>query len=405
MKLRIIFFLMISSLVCFPGTVFSQSSEPVVIPFEFVHHIIIAAQVDGKRADLLYDPVRNVILDRHYANERNISLIGGEETGYGRRVTTGGGGSNRVVVLFARNISLGINSLSYHYKLTPVILLDSIMAASLGRHVDGLLGINVFSDYIVQFDFPGERFILHPRSTFKAPGGAVELPLTWLENRPTVKLAIQTGDRQSEATFLLDFGMGGTLRFTTGYTDSLQLPEKLQPNIPSGNEHGLGGALESLVARLPGLKIGDITLDSLVVTMAREKEGRDAYPPWDGLVGLGLMSRFTLYLDVTGNRIWFKPNKRFDRPSEYIITGLSFEPEDYNKKQLVVSEVKEGSNADEGGFMPGDIIYAVAGEGASDWNIREWKEALEARVGGRIPVGIERDGKKIQLILPVSSSI
>ncbi len=396
---------MISSLVYFPGTGFSQSSQPVVIPFEFVHHIIIAAQVDGKRADLLYDPVRNIILDRQYANERNIPLVGGEETGYGRSVTTGGGGSNRVEVLFARNTSLEINSLSYNYQLTPVIPLDSIMAASLGRHVDGLLGINVFSDYIVQFDFTGERFILHSPGTFKAPDGAVELPITWLENRPTVKLGIQTGDTESKATFLLDFGMGGTLRFTTGYTDSLQLPEKLRPNIASGNETGLGGALESLVARLPGLKIGDITLDSLVVTMAREKEGRDAYPPWDVLAGLGLMSRFTVYLDVTGNRIWFQPNKRFDRPSEYITTGLSFEPQDFNKKQMVVSGVKEGSNADEAGFRPGDIIYAVAGEQASDWNIREWKEALEAKVGGRIPIGVQRDDKKIRLILLISSSL
>jgi len=405
MKLRVIFFLVICSLVFFPGTGFSQSGEPVVIPFEFVHHIIVEAQVDGKRADLLYDPVRNIILDRGYANERNISLIGGEEAGYGSSVTTGGGGSNRVEVLFARNISLGINNLSYKYQLTPAIPLDSIMAASLGRHVDGLLGINVFSDYIVQFDFTGERFVLYPSTTFKAPDGAVELPITWLENRPTVKLAIQTGDMLTEATFLLDFGMGGTLRFTTGYTDSLQLPEKLKPNVTSGNEHGLGGALQSLVAKLPGLKIGDITLDSLVVSMAREKEGRDAYPPWDGLAGLGLMSRFNMYLDVTGNRIWFQPNKRFDRPSEYIITGLSFEPQDFDNKQLVVSEVKEESDADKAGFMPGDIIYTVAGEQASDWNIREWKEALDARVGSSVPVNVQRDGKKIRLNLPVSSSL
>lgn len=405
MKFRVIFFLMISSLVYFTGTGFSQSGEQVVIPFEFVHHIIVDARVDGKRADLLYDPVRNVILDRHYANERNISLIGGREAGYGRSVTTGGGGGNRVEVLFARDVSLGINSLSYHYRLSPVIPLDSIMAVSLGRHVDGLLGINVFSDYIVQFDFTGERFILHTRGTFKAPDGAVELPITWVENRPTVKFAIQTGDTESEAAFLLDFGMGGALRFTTGYTDSLKLPGKLRPNIPSGNEHGLGGALKSLVARLPALKIGDFTLDSLVVTMAREKEGRDAYPPWNGLVGLGLMSRFTVYLDVTGNRIWFKPNKRFARPSEYIITGLSFEPQDFDKKQLIVSEVKEGSKADKAGFRPGDIIYKVDGEGASDWNIREWKEALDARAGGGIPVVVRRDGKKIRLILPVSGSL
>jgi len=353
---------------------------------------------------LLYDPVRNILLDRQYANDRNISLIDGGEAGYGGRVTTGGAGGNRHEVLFARNISLVINQLSYRYPLTPVIPIDSIMATSLGRHVDGLLGINVFSDYILQFDFPGERFILHPSSTFNAPDGAVELPIAWVENRPTVTLTIQTGDIESEAVFLLDFGMGGTLRFTTGYTDRQQLPEKLQPNVASGNEHGLGGALESLVARLPRLKIGDIRLDSLVVTMAREKEGRDAYPKWDGLVGLGLMSRFTVYLDITGNRIWFQPNKRFDRPSEYITTGLSFEPQDF-KKQLVVSGVKEGSNADEAGFRPGDIIYTVAGELASDLNVREWKEALEARVGALIPVGVQRDDKKICLNLRISSSL
>lgn len=391
-----------------PASTFNQEETKLnpgtkTIPFKYIHHIFVTASVNGETAVLLYDPVRNLILDRRYARSRTLSLIDGLEAGYGGPVTTGGAGSQQHEVLFTRDLVLNVTDLSFDFPLTPVIPLDSMMATALGQHVDGILGINILSDYVLEFDFPGKRFILHPLSSFKPPTDAVRKPITWMNRRPTILLDITIGDNKgtTKASFLLDFGMGGSVRFSTTYTDKEQLVQRLQPNIANNNEYGLGGALQSRTTRLPSLRIGDFELDSLVVTLAREKQGADADPAWDGLVGLRLMSRFTIYLDLSRDQIWFKPNNRFDRPSEYIDTGLGFKPHNRTIKNLTVRLVQEGSTAEETGFKVGDIISMVAGQPADQWHVRQWRETLENHVGSTIPVKVIRNGDLVRLELPL----
>lgn len=378
----------------------ASTGEAQVLPFDFVHHIYIPVLINGEEANLLFDPIQDILLDSRFARSHDIPLIGGEEAGYGGPVRAGGAGPREHLVQFARNISLEAGGQIYGYSLTPAIPLDSMMASSLGRHVDGLLGINVFSDFVLAFDFPGERILLQPHLDFEPPPGAAPLSISWIRRRPTVTLTYGAGKRTSHGRFLLDFGMGGTVRFTTTHTDSTDLLSRLHPTFATEGESGLGGSLESRAARLPRLSVGTFNLDSLVVTLAREKSGADFNPPWDGLVGLGLLSRFDIWLDLDSNRLWLRPNRRFSLASEWIYTGMGFMP---GKRPLTVNQIAEDSPSEHADFKTGDIIRSVNGQNAAGWNVREWKEELEKCTGQKVVVEVKREDQILRLHLSVAS--
>ena len=128
------------------------------------------------------------------------------------------------------------------------------------------------------------------------------------------ELDIVIGGETTTVIVMVDFGMSGALRFTTRYVNDESLVDRMQAATVTENERGMGGALRSRIARLPRVHIGNTTLDSVVVSLAREEQGADAYREWDALIGLELLSRFTLYLDLSGDRLWLRPNVWIDRP-------------------------------------------------------------------------------------------
>jgi hypothetical protein len=106
---------------------------------------------------------------------------------------------------------------------------------------------------------------------------------------------------------LVDFGMAGSIRLATRTVDSLGLVALLGATALADGESGLGGALESLTATVPSFRLGKITLHDEPVSLARETSGADATPPWDGLLGLALLSRYTMTFDPTAGRLVLEP--------------------------------------------------------------------------------------------------
>lgn len=381
-----------------------DSAEAVELPFQFVDHVYLDVKVNGHAAVFLYDPIRNIMLDGSFARAQGFSVLDGVEAGYGSTVTTGGAGVQRHEVHFVRDLTLKLAELSFGFPLSPVIPLDSMMSAALGRHVDGLLGIDVLEEFVAEFDFPDGMLRLHP-SGFRPPEAAVRLPITWVERRPTVPLRFVIDGVETEAVFMLDFGMSGSVRFTTRYTNEEKLLDRLHPTISNNSERGMGGALASRMARLPRIRFGEVDLDSVVVSLAREEEGADAYREWDALLGLDVLSRFDMYLDLRRDELWLRPNAWLDRPFEYVDVGLRFVPQRTAEDGLEVRSVQPNSAAETAAFAVGDRIQQFDGEPVDGWNKRHWREALEERVGRTVPVNVQRDGRAVTLRLAVSPQL
>jgi membrane-associated protease RseP (regulator of RpoE activity) len=198
---------------------------------------------------------------------------------------------------------------------------------------------------------------------------------------------------------VLDFGMAGTVRLTTRFTDENDMVKAVGPVVPNRSETGLGGALESVMGRVSSLSLGAIELREPVVSLARERTGGDAAPPYDGLVGIGVLRRFRVFLDRAESRVAFVPTARSSQPFVYAPSGVTFAPLGATTRGLVVARVTPGTPAATAGLRAGDIVFAVGSRSAERWTRRDWQDAIDASDGRPLDISVVRDGRPVQIRL------
>ena len=410
---RVLSFLVSLTILCSASAARAQSGPASVvgeIPFRYIDHNFLDVTLnDSLDAVLLYDPVRGVILDERFARASGLRSFGGEEVGYGGPVHVGGAGSQRHLVTFTRDLHVrndaGDGIVDRVFPLAPVIPLDSMMAVSVGRTVDGLFGIDILAEHVLEFDFQRERLVLHDTTSFTPPDGAAGLPITPMGGggKPTIPVTIHLASGDAiDGQFILDFGMGGIFRLTTGFTNEHGFVDRVSPTV-AGSESGLGGALESRVGRVPGVTMGSIRIDAPPLSLAQETAGADAYPEWDGLIGLGLLERFRVFYDAPGAQLWLLPTEASHAPFPFIRTGLGWEPVGRHSGGLVVRTIRDESAAVAAGLVPGDRLVSVGGEDASGWTRRQWGKAVDAAAlaGRPLELSFLRGSKRLSVKLTV----
>ena len=77
----------------------------------------------------------------------------------------------------------------------------------------------------------------------------------------------------------------------------------------------------------------------------------------DGLIGMGILERFLVTFDYAGKHMFLKPNKEFNKPFEFSMTGISVRPNE--RGALQVADVFNDSPAKDAGIRAGDIIVSI----------------------------------------------
>jgi len=281
-------------------------SQCAGVPIEVNDYMVVPVEVSGHPVRLALDPIRNVLLDSAWVARTGIETVDSAAAGFGPHARVGGGGPKEYEPRFAVDLQLNVDDLSIH--LPPVIVLD--VRGPLGASfegIGGLLGTDLFRGQILSIDPIRKCMNLGPRESAAVPGGE-PLEVIRERNRPTVEGKITLpGGEQLPARFLVDFGMSGPVRLSTRFVDQHHLVDRLETSVPEHHETGLGGDLSSLKAGVAAISIGDTTWNDVEVTLARETSGTDADPPWDALIGVGLLKTRKIVYDPAGDRLWLLP--------------------------------------------------------------------------------------------------
>ncbi len=102
-------------------------------------------------------------------------------------------------------------------------------------------------------------------------------------------------------SLLLDTGAQGML-LTPAIAQALQLPVQGMTRI-----YGTGGSQESPVVLTPGLRLGNAAMPDQLAPVAMFPVKLSADPPFAGLVGVSVLARFNLDLNVPAGRIGLWP--------------------------------------------------------------------------------------------------
>jgi hypothetical protein len=276
-------------------------AQAPTIPFEFAGHIFFHATVNGDSARLLYDPVDGVILDRTFVLRRPGWNRDWRALGHTGPTRAGGAGPARVEVTFADSVTLTLGPIRRTFDRVPVIPLDSMMGDAVTGRPDGLLGTTVLADHAVQFDFTTRTATLHDPATIDTTGWQV-LPLEFIGARIITPIAITIADTiRHSMTAVVDLGMAPGFRVSTREVDARRLLRHAGRNRTVGR--GLGGMLLSVTLANVRIHLGDITTAPMEISLAREPTGADADPPYDALLGLGVLSRFDVIYDPSNARL------------------------------------------------------------------------------------------------------
>ena len=365
---------------------FAAGAHEATVPAQiYAEHIFVPVRVNSRETAWF-------VVDTG-ASETVISKPLAEKTGLAFQWETGTEGVvGSTAVSTARNILLEFPGLEI--PTNSVVVVDlSFMQQTLGRSVDGLLGHDVISRFVVQVDYEHHRVTFHDQATFVPDRGNAALAITLFRDVPQVATRILlTGRAPIEVKCLIDSG-AGSLILAPSFVSANRVLDSVGKTMMVSDLH-FGGESKEVGARIGGLQFGPYLLRQPVTIMPRDARGLLASPDVDALIGGEILSRFTITFDYQNQRILFKLAGHFGDPFRADASGLSLRVKCADSGLIEIDNVEPDSVASTVGLQKGDVISAIDGHSASEFDLDRVRKMLQ-QSGRGIRLTIERQGKTL----------
>lgn len=207
----------------------------------------------------------------------------------------------------------GLRLIPNPHSLLPEDL--QTVRATTHHQVDGLLGDELFRNFVVQIDYEGEKVVLCSRGT--RPDGPLGRKVT-IQSRDFPLLAVVRAQLQSKSkkTFYgeLELDTGGVYVVALLAPFVSRHPEVHTPGEKPFRMGGLNGGEPFTHSSLAEASIDGIVIHNPTVELDGPRD-TDARSQADGLLGTGFFREFTVTFDYGSNCMFLKPNKLYRQPS------------------------------------------------------------------------------------------
>jgi hypothetical protein len=211
-----------------------------------------------------------------------------------------GAGAGRIPVEFIHNVSIalpGIESTGYEFSTADLQPLET----SLGVRVDGILGYELFSRFVVTVDYEAKTMTLNSPGAFPISNAAQEIPIELRDKWAFVKAELVfPGSVTVQDAFLID----------TGSSDAVDHPivMKLENRVPATSGVGLGAQIQGATARATSFRLGRYSITAPTVSCCGASDATSK------LIGNEVLQRFTVIFDYPSSRIFIEPNSHVEKP-------------------------------------------------------------------------------------------
>lgn len=344
------------------------------IPFEFFGNsrIFIPAKVNGVATKVMLDSgASETVIDVRFVKKLKM-----KETG--NFSGQGAGGSAAYTELHGVNIELG----AIVFRDTASVGIDmSAVEKQVGHDLPVVLGGDVFAQCVVDIDFPGHRIAFRDPSTFKPPLDAKAAAVT----KAGENFAIQAVVEGRPAKLVFDIGNASPLNL---YAEFWERPGFIGTRpISTTKNGGLGGMHVYKLADLKAIDVGGTEFTDIPAIL----EGKNKDVAADGNIGLPLLRRFRLLIDLPHSRVLFASPVDTKTPFDTNHSGLTLAPDPAGAKVLYVAPGSPGETA---GLKADDIIVTIDGVSVKDWEIKaDVSKWIYAAPGQQVRIGL-LDGKE-----------
>jgi len=295
------------------------------------------------------------------------------------------------------NNTMKLNGLTARNQEVQMIIDENFQISHmLGIPVHGLIGFNLFKDYIVKVDYPNEKITLYKPEYYKYRDRRKDiiLPLHLENNKPFVRTSIVTDDqREVPVKLLVDTGASDALWLSEKSDDRINLPEK---NIETFLGKGLNGSVFGSKGRIDGIWVGPLILSKPIVAYPNSEliEQLISTNDRNGTLGAEILRRFIVTIDYRNSRLTMRPTHRVKDDFNYNMSGMEVINPVPGLPIFTITDIRENSPAYFAGLKENDQILSLNFSNHHSLELNDINLLLQSRENKKIRVKVLRDGEE-----------
>jgi hypothetical protein len=268
----------------------------------------------------------------------------------------------------------------------------------LGIPVHGLIGFNLFKDYIVEIDYINEKIRLNKPEYYKYRDRRKDIimPLNFDNNKPYVNTEIITDDSiKVPVKLLVDTGASDALWLSEKSDERIQFPKK---HIETFIGRGLSGDLFGIKGRIEGIWVGPLILPQPIVAFPNSELIDQLMSSNDrnGTIGAEILRRFYVTIDYRNSRLTLRPNHKFKDDFNYNMSGMEIINPMPGLPVFTITNIRENSPAFLAGLQENDQILSLNNSTNKSMELNDINLLLQSKENKKIKVKYLRDGVEYQ---------
>lgn len=365
---------------------FPAGETKVSVPFELIsNHVHVKVNLnDTITADFVLDTGAGAtVLSSGFASRHNIPLEGK----LGAQGVAGHQEAN-----LAKLAKLEIGGLTLSDQVIATIGLEGLTPL-IGTPIDGILGYDFISRFVVEVDYDKNRLTMHDPASFTYNGTGQKISLELVNNTPTVEAVL---DGKFNGRFRLDTGSSKGIDLNTPFVKAHGLLKRYPKNIPNVMGVGVGGKASFTMARAQSFEIGPFQFPRPLVGLWETEEGAFAFEQTQGNVGYSILKRFKLIFNYSKNELILEKSKKFDEGEKFDRSGLLVSRQN---GKTTAALILPGSPAEKAGIQPEDEILYVNRRPVAEYSLDALREILASKPGDKVKITYNRSGKEKETTL------
>jgi len=374
--------------------------KTVSFPFRFLNNLIIIPVIinDSDTLHFILDTGLSTTLMTELSMGDTLSLI------YSRQVKLKGLGEGEPIN--------AIHSYGNNFYISGIrgadqdllILLQNVfnLSSIFGTRVHGLMGYNLFSNFIVEIDYQHKIISFHNPEYYK-PGRkrkrTITLPLTIHNTKPyLVGTIILSDNTEVPVKLLLDTGASHALWLDIKSHPGLNFPEKVADSYLG---KGLSGDIYGKLGKIHGFRLGGFIFSSPIVAFPDSASvgNSSGLDDRNGSLGSEILRRFRVIIDYPNKQITLTPNNNFKSPFKLNRSGIDLEAPIPELPYYIISSIRKDSPADKAGLKKGDELQYINNRNIRLLTINDIYNIFEDKAGKKIKLTVTRGGFSFKVIL------
>jgi predicted aspartyl protease len=333
-----------------------------------------------------------IITELPFVNKLNLNFlqpISVKGLGEGEQLTAYRSGNNTI------NIE---GLVAYDQEIHMVINENFQISHILGIPVHGMIGFNLFKDYVVKIDYPEHKLtLIKPEFfTYKEKEKDIVLPLVFEQNKPFVRTSIVTDKNEDvPVKLLVDTGASDAIWLSTNSDSRIHLPEN---HIETFLGRGLSGDLYGKKGRIGAIWVGPLVLYEPIVAFPENDIVDQLIGKNDrnGTLGAEILRRFYVTMDYPNKRLILRPNSDLKDDFNYNMSGLEVTNPMPGVPIFIINNIRKNSPAYYAGIQENDQIIALNNTNHKALTLNDINLLFQSQEDRKIKLTILRNGEEVK---------